>query len=142
MLADGRPKIVIIVSLTFQNCCVTFYLSIIFILQITGKLLRDIAAKAATPILIRAAVCELYMKFFTSLYHIIFFYLFFFLFLFYRPKTIIRRNRINQEQKSRHSYSPISLARNWDFPVCICNPMQIAGVACRFRYRVQNTVVR
>lgn len=88
MLADGRPKIVIIVSLTFQNCCVTFYLSIILIQQITGKLLRDIAAKAATPILIRAAVCELYMKFFTSLYHIIFFIYFSFYFFFIDPRRL------------------------------------------------------
>lgn len=43
---------------------------------------RQIAAKAATPILIRAAVSELYMKFFTSLYHVIFFIYFSFYFFF------------------------------------------------------------
>lgn len=84
----------------------------------------------------------IYEIFYIPLSYYLSIFLSYFLFLFYRPKTIIRRNRINQEQKSRPSYSPISLARNWDFPVCICNPMQIAGVACRFRYRVQNTVVR
>ena len=157
MLADTRPKIVIIIisRWRFQKCCVIFYSSIIsYSVNNGGKnweseiLQRKLLLRRFSRYInSRGLLCLMksYVKFFYI--PLLLLSIYFSSLFFQKQRSIrdvrlfddyIRRNRINEEQFSSRSSSRAEL-RSHAIWFAFRTPMQIAGVACRFRYRVQNT---
>lgn len=163
MLADTRPKIVIIIisRWRFQKCCVIFYSSIIsYSVNNGGKnweseiLQRKLLLRRFSRYInSRGLLCLMksYVKFFYIPLLLLSIY---FSSLFFQKQRSYRSIRdystiTFDEIESTKSNSRLVLAnspnlsraelRSHAIWFAFRTPMQIAGVACRFRYRVQNT---